>query len=614
MKRVGLLLLAGMIAACGAGCGGAQTFGLTSDDNNRAALEEALSTRKLPAQAGPRNTTGKPMVFAVLSGKPRKLVAFDLAAGETAWSVDADVQSRVEVGGDFVIAREGTQLVARNIRDGAARWKFGLAGEFVGASADADKAYLVTAQTAGVKPTWTLIALDGKSGGEAWRADAPGQLGTPAAQGGLVMSPFLKQWMSILDAQTGAPITRIRGIDEEIAFARVTSDAAWFGSAMGVFRLDERAASGQRADASYGTVALPKQLSKATWAPDGFDPVQAGYSAADRTRVLWRGAASGGDGPLVFQDGLIAVHYFRFVFGYTTTGELRWAYSHPRVELVASAHLGGVLGAVSAKGEVITLDPATGARTWQMELALETSDVSVLGATFDADGWVPEGGDAVDPGVGGTVEALVAIARDRDARFAEIKELAVSALASLPGKEVTSALLTMIQDERTPAKLRETAVDVLTQRHDATSLEVYAAALAVRTDYIAGTKAVAVGSIARVIAGLGGVELDPAARSAAVEALIGQLEDPQTENAALIAVVQALGAIGGGAELPALRRQLVAYRADPSFGSDETLIKAVVDGLIAHGGAADRETVVFVAEDAGSIELVKTIARAALGR
>lgn len=605
MKRLLLCLLATTAA-----CGGAQTFGLTSDDNNREALEQALALRKVPDHAGPRNTTGKPMVFAVLSGKARKLVAYDLAAGETAWTVDADVQSRVEVGSDFLVSKEGNDLVARNISDGKQRWKHAVSGDFVGASADADRAYLVSAHTAGVKPTWTLLALDGKSGGEAWSADAPGQLGTPAAQGGVVMSPFLKQWLSILDASTGAPITRIRGIDEEIAFARVTSDAAWFGSAMGVFRLDDRAASGQRADASYGTVALPKQLSKATWAPDGFDPVQAGYSAADRTRVLWRAPASTSDGPLVFQDGLVAVHYFRFVFGYTTTGELRWAYSHPRVELVASAHLGSVLGGVSQKGDVIALDPATGALMWQGALDLDPS-VNVLGATFDADGWKPEG---EVPEAGGTVEALVAIARDRDARFADIKELAVSALASLPGKEVTESLLTMIQDERTPAKLRDTAVDVLAQRRDATALDVYAAALAVRTDFIAGTKPVAVGAIARVVAGLGGTELDAGARKNAVDALIGQLEDPQTDGAALVDVVRALTAIGAGAELPALRRQLLAYRADPAFSSNEALIKVVVDGLLGHGAAEDRQTVAFVADDARTLDPVKVYAKTALGK
>ena len=117
-----------------------------------------------------------------------------------------------------------------------------------------------------------------------------------------------------------------------------------------------------------------------------------------------------------------------------------------------------------------------------------------------------------------------------------------------------------------------------------------------------------------VIAGLGGVELDAAARTAAIEALIGQLEDPQTDNPALVDVIHALGAIGGGAELSALRRQLLAYRMDSKFAGDENLVKAVVDGLLAHGGAEDRQTVAFVADDERTLDGVKIYARAALGR
>ena len=43
--------------------------------------------------------------------------------------------------------------------------------------------------------------------------------------------------------------------------------------------------------------------------------------------LLWIGMRSGHN-------------FFRFVFGVTPAGEFRWAYSHPRVELVASEHAG----------------------------------------------------------------------------------------------------------------------------------------------------------------------------------------------------------------------------------------------------------------------------------
>jgi outer membrane protein assembly factor BamB len=588
VTRAAIVVLSGLVAA--AGCGGKSTFGLTSDDNNRAALGKALALRTLPPQPGPKNATGKPVVVAALSGQPRRLVAHDLAAGATLWAVDADVQSRIEIGGDFVVCREGEAVVARNLSDGAVRWRYALAGELGGVTADADRAYVVVARRRGERPLWTLTALDGRTGAATWSETSPGALGRPAAQGGIVMTPFLKQWLAILDARTGDPITRIRGVDEEIGFVETTSDAAWFGSRAGVFRLDGHAAAGTRAEASYGSVKLPPQLARATWAADGFDPVQAAYSASDRTRILWRGDAAG-DGAILFQDGVVAVHYFRFVFGYSTRGELRWAYSHPRVELVASAHLGAVVAGVSAQGEIIAIDPASGALRHVGALA---DKAQVLGASFDADGWSPRAADLEQTS---TVAALVAIARDRDARFAEVKELAVSALASLPGRDVSLELLRMIQHPRTAVKLRDTAAQVLVERRDATALDAYAAALAVRTDVIAGTAPVAVGELARVIAGLGATELDPAVRHQAVSALIVQLESPATSNAELIEVVRALAAIGDGAERTALRRQLLAYRADPAFGGDVELVHAVVDALLAHASVEDREVLGFVGED-----------------
>lgn len=605
---LGALVVAG--AAVIAACGGAQTFGLTSDDNNRAALSQALAKRVLPAQAGPRNATGKPMAFVVLGGKQRRLVAYDLAAGAAAWVVDADVQSKVAVGGDFVVAREGSAVVARAIADGKVRWQAPIAGELVGAAADAERAYVVTAQTTAARPTWRLAALDGASGAEVWGADSPGQLGAPAAQGGLVMSPFLKQWLTFLDADTGAPITRVRGIDEEITFVRTTSDGAWFGSALGVFRVDEAAASGQRADATYGTMTLPKQLAKATWGPDGFDGVQAGYTAADRTRILWRTAGAGpaDGGPLAFQDGGVAVHYFRFVFGYSIKGELQWAYSHPRVELVASEHVGTTLVAVSQRGELVALDPASGAVRWRGELGVEGAQV--LGATIDADGWAPQG--AADEGAT-TVAALISIARDRDARFADVKELALSALASLPGAEVTAEIIAIIQDPRTPPKLRDTAVEVLVARKDATALDAYAEALAVPHDYLTGSQPVAVAELARAIAGLGGAGIDAAARKRAVDALVLQLESPETDGPELVEIVKALAAIGDGAEVAPLRRMLMAYRADPLFAGDPKLVGAVIAALVARGGSG-REWVAFVAEDPRSLDAVAAAARAALAK
>lgn len=601
MSRVVLLL-----AIAAGACGGKTVFGLSSSaDNDPTALAQALAVRQLPARPAPIG--GAPRAYVVTGGKPRHLIAYDLEHGKVAWNVAADVQSRVAVGGDFVVAREGQELVARGASDGAIRWKVALDGQFVGAAADGKRAYAVTEAGTDQKPTWFLVAYDGASGKPAWREPSTGQLGAPAAQGGLVMAPYMTQWLSILDGATGAQLTRLRSTDDQISFAMTTSDAAWFGSKRSVVRLDEKAATGARSTSTSGAATIPAQLDKATYAPDGFDAVQAGYSASDRVRVLWRADARGDTWS--WQGGGVAVHYFRYVLGLDPTGAVRWAYSEPKVELVASAHTGAVIAAISGTGDVVALDPATGAV--RAHAQLDTGGQPVLGATFDADGWSPSG--AGEPP--STVQALVAIARDRDARFEGVKELAVATLAKLPGEQVTRDLLAMLGDDRTSPKLKETVIGVLAARDDPAGLPALVEALGVKSDVIAGTEPVAVGAVARAVGALAKQPLDDKQKAGATDALIGQLRAPSTSINDAIDIVRALAALGGTAAHAPLRTYLLVYRADPEFAKADALVAATVDATLGAGAQSDdRELVRFVADDPRSQPAVADYAKKALAR
>ena len=181
--------------------------------------------------------------------------------------MDADVQSRIWVGGDFILALEGKQLVARDQKTGSPRWKIGIQGEFVGAAADRDRAY-VTSHDGG---KWVIAGLDASSGKELWRAPSDGELGAPSAQGGVVFSPFLRQWLYLVDGASGQQLARLRGIDEQISMVRVTSRTTFFGSRQGVFALDARAASGKRSDATYGQVKVPPQLDRTSYGIDLYE-------------------------------------------------------------------------------------------------------------------------------------------------------------------------------------------------------------------------------------------------------------------------------------------------------------------------------------------------------
>ena len=584
MKRLLVIALA-LVGACGP----KSMFRLTSEDNDRAAISAALAHRQLPEQRAPVNAARQPRVFVVQNGAPKTIVAFDLTDGKVMWKADADVRSRIWVGGDFIVALEGGQLVARDQQTGAVRWKHGIGGELIGAAADRERAYVTWREDGDGKPMWYLVGFDGSSGNELWRAPSDGQLGAPTAQGGLVYSPFLTQWLYFVDGATGSQLARLRGIDEQISMVRANSRTAYFGSRRGVFVLDARAAAGTRKDATYGQAKIPSQLDRTSYGIDAYDRVQTGYTAADRARVLWA-TQPAVEGPLTFANGTYAVHYFRYVFGFDTGGELTWAYSHPRVELVASEHTGAAIVAISTTGELVALDPVTGALRWRGQLGLGQQ---VVGATFDADGWAPHGeGEPVD-----TVAALVSIVRDRDARFDRVKELAVAALAKRPGGEVTKELLEVLADARASQKLKDTVVDTLASRKDPASLPVLTEQLAVHADYIAKTEPMALGPVARAIASLGGVKLDATQVTAALAALEAHLVDPATPTPDLVMVIRAMAAIGGGAERSVLGSHLLLYHADTEVGADAAWQLAIVTALDAHGGPGEHELLRQVAAD-----------------
>src|SRR3569623_3397486 len=99
-----------------------------------------------------------------------------------------------------------------------------------------------------------------------------------------------------------------------------------------------------------------------------------------------------------------------------------------------------------------------------------------------------------------TVAALVAIARDHDARFDRVKELAGQALAKLPGGEGTQELLGVLADTRAPQHLKDVVVDLLVARKDPASLSVLTAQLSAHDAILLQTQPLALGPVAKAIA------------------------------------------------------------------------------------------------------------------
>lgn len=558
-------------------------------DSDARGLAAALAQRTLPRRPRPVNLARAPRLFATLGGARRALVAFDLAAARPLWRVEADVASRIAVGGDFLVALEGKEVVGRDQATGARRWAVRVDDTFGGVAADERRAYLV--HGAGDPGRWVLEGLDGATGRALWRAAIDGLLGAPAAHGGLVLAPYQHQWLALIDGATGGVAARVRTLDEQLAVLRATSTAAYVGVRGGVFVLDERVARGKASSANLAPLTPPEALGRATLGRDHYDRAQLGYSAADRLRVLWRAADAGDGGALALADDGFAVHDFRYLLGFGRDGALRWAYGHPRADLVATEHTGAVLAAVAASGEVVAVDPSTGAAAAIGSLG---GEAPVTGATFDAEGWAPT---VAGEGARSTA-ALLAIARDRDARFEPVKELAVDALARLPGAEITGALLALVDDERITARLKQAVVARLLARRDAASLPALTTALGAPPDYLGAGGVDSLGVVARVIAGMAGVAVPSGDRAAAVAALILHLESPATQSADLPRIIEALAALQapGGVAERALLDHLLLHYLDDDVAGNAAWSQAIV-AAVRQGGPAGRAALARIAAD-----------------
>jgi len=162
---------------------------------------------------------------------------------------------------------------------------------------------------------------------------------------------------------------------------------------------------------------------------------------------------------------------------------------------------------------------------------------------------------------------------------------------------VTKQLLAVLADSRAPQKLKDAVVDLLVKRKDPGGLPVLTAQLATHTDFLAKTEPEALGPVARAIAGLGGSKLEPALIAPALAALQTHLDAPSTQIPDLILVIDAMAAIGGGAERPALSSHLLLYHADDDLAGDAAWAKAIVSALHVHGGPAEHELMRYVARD-----------------
>ena len=604
-----LALAAGLAASAGCAVSPFQRAG------NPADVGAALGKSRAPGEK-PANAAGKNLAVLVLEGTggPR-LAAYDLGAARLVWTQPAEVTTRAVIGASIVVHgtkpaggdRGNAIVTGRDLGGGAVLWQYALAGDerLFGYDLDGDAVYLVV-QRAGGRPSATsgdVIALEGRTGAVRWRHELPpGRVGGPGVRGGVVAVPVQSQYLVLIDGATGLELAQVLSTEEAASFVRALPEGMFYGS-YGVFLLAPSTARGSRREPGYLRATLPPFVRPIYWY-DLYRPEQAVYSAVDRNRVLWRVSTEGDRAR--FRDDLAFVHHYRFFFAFdASSGTLRWAYSHPVSDAVASTHTGHALLFVTRDGEFGALDTLTGKRLYEARLG--TDDV-VRGATFDAEGFAPEPkADAAAPEL---LPSLASIVADPDQRFPELKAFAIGELGRLPGQQPSVQLLEIMRRPGLPAIAYQKAGEALIGRKDAESADLLIAALKLHADFTEGRQAPPVALLARAARALG-----PSGRTVAPE-LAAHLALPETTPGAAAEIARALAAIGPDAaavSVPALRDFLTMYRSDPLYDADPTALVAVAEALLKLGGAADRELLLFVAAEPHSASGLRAHLRRALG-
>jgi outer membrane protein assembly factor BamB len=568
-------------------------------DNQAEDVRRALA-RMRPAKAGPLNGSGHAMGFLVASAgeKQKRILGVDLDDKRVAWNEAADVRSRIAVGPGLIVHRQGEgELVGRDPRSGAVKLTVKLPkdAKFIGAAVDEDRVFYVLQATGGSRRTSDLVAID-FGGSEKWRDTAVGSLGAPAARGGVVAVPFAYQNLVLVDGKSGSELARVRAMDEQISFARATPEGIFFGGPKGVTLLDERAVTGTRKESSVLEANLGG-AERAAYGFDGYQGVQVDYGATDRNRLLWRGEPR--SGRVAFQDGTVFLHTYRYVFAFDPfNGKLRWAFANPRQDVIASDAARTAVPIATADGDVGLLDAGTGSYEVRVKTGLR-----LLGGTFDAEG--AKAAASADSAAD-LARRLEQIIWDPDARFNTVKAFAARALADIPGKEASLALLKIVQAPTGISDpVQKAAGDRLVERKDKEAATDYLEALKrSHYDHLDAAHKRGVDVLARALAAIDS--------KAATGEIVAHLKDHETPQAALKDIVASLSSLGGKEAATGLQMFLLTYRSDPAFLEDPTPLVLAGEGLAKQGGPEGRRAVVFASAEPRTLPPVAAALRKVL--
>lgn len=593
IRRV-VVSLAALLALTTAGCGAGNQLAFSHQFADNREEDFAAVLERLPdprPSASPQNVTGEAIVVVTTHGEDasREIVAIAPASGEERWRRTIDAQTRPEVLGDLVLTSERHQIVALDLRTGQPRWTAPLADlAYVGATRDGDTIYYAATVGAmgGARRVGHVAAVDAQTGDERWRHEVNGVFGQPAAAGGMVMVPWERQNLAILDEATGQELARLRSTDDVLAWTFQDPTGVYYGH-RSIYRMTHRSVTGARGESTHRAVPIPElPVLREDEVPrevelwdDGFAPKPGTRSARGRIRLYFApGASESADDVAILGDTYYFVFY-RYVFGYDLEGNLRWTRILEQDVVGAQATADGLF-VVGEQGAMHVLDRQSGLDRWSGGSELQVASVALDVAGF-AGGAAPEGTAPT------LRESLNAVAVDPDNRLVSARAYAIQRLAELEEGEVTRDLLDLYSQQSMPGALRTAIANALRARR--TGSEHLIEALGRRYDFLEGTSAPPLEVIVPSLLEMRATQ--------AVPGLVQQMNDHETPAAVLPQVISAIVELGDASIVPALQHFLVLYHADSAFAAQPEPLATAANGIFRLGGEEGRQMLTALAAE-----------------
>ena len=564
-----LTILAMLLVGCGGGSSSG-FFGPTFPDNRPEHVDQVMTRL---SQAPPAS---EPSVAVGLTGS--EVFVWDVGAGSMLWKQPANARTVPHIAGDLVVTQEQSGIVARDLRTGTERFRHeDQAMHLIGAGGEGPLGAIVLSTGGGVGAHSQLIVT--RNGDIDWDVEVDHALGAPAVRAGLVFVPWGNQNVSIIDAEAGAEIARVRVADEVVARAFVEQGDVYVGKT-GLFRFTSSMASGTREQAAHFTPGVDEAElpGRPEFLVDAYSPPPSPQSAKNRIRLEWHPSGSGEELGLS-NDNLYLVFY-KLVFALDPSGEtVRWVYEHG-ADIVGAQATDAGLWAADANGSLAMLGASDGLPRPAGDMGVEPQVVRLQPAGASPSG--PPQGEAMP-----VRDQLLAAAQSTDARLVPARVMAISHLAALEEPEVTTNLIALCESERAPAPVQSASCEALAQRSSGGDQII--AALQRHAAYLEGTTSPPVGALARAA-----VRME---EQRAVPMLIAHLKDPATPAADLAPLLVALKELGDRGAAQPIRDFVRMYHADEPTDELIAALQAGLEALATLQGPVARETLEEIAND-----------------